>query len=54
MSGLEFAGLYLLAGGLAFLAGVYVGRSQAETEADRVRRWWMERELRSRKERVRR
>ena len=54
MSGLEFVGLYLLAGGLAFLAGIYVGRSQAETEADRVRRWWMEREIRSRKERVRR
>ena len=44
MSAIEFLVTYTIAGVAMFTAGFLIGRSKAQSEAERIRRWWYNRE----------
>ena len=44
MSTLEFLITYSIASVAMFIGGYLIGRSKAQTEAERIRRWWYNRE----------
>ena len=44
MSTLEFLVTYGIASGAMFVGGYLIGRAKAQTEAERIRRWWYNRE----------
>jgi hypothetical protein len=44
MSIIEFLVTYSIAGIAMFTGGYLIGRSKAQSEADRMRRWWYNRE----------
>ena len=44
MSTLEFLITYSIASAAMFVGGYLIGRSKAQTEAERIRRWWFNRE----------
>ena len=44
MSTLEFLITYSIASVAMFIGGYLIGRSKAQTEAERIRRWWFNRE----------
>jgi hypothetical protein len=44
MSTIEFLITYSIAGIAMFTGGYLIGRSKAQSEADRIRRWWYNRE----------
>ena len=46
MSALEFLITYSIASAAMFIGGYLIGRSKAQTEAERIRRWWFNRENR--------
>ena len=46
MSAIEFLVTYIIAGVAMFTAGFLIGRSKAQTEAERIRRWWYNRQNR--------
>ena len=43
MSTLEFLVTYSIASVAMFVGGYLIGRSKAQTEAERIRRWWYNR-----------
>ena len=43
MSAREFLITYSIAGVAMFTAGYLIGRSKAQSEAERIRRWWYNR-----------
>jgi hypothetical protein len=47
MSPIEFLITYSIAGIVMFAAGWIVGFQRAESEAERIRRWWFNRERRN-------
>ena len=47
MSILEFFLTYLVGGGAMFAAGYIIGSQRAESEAERIRKWWFNRERRN-------
>ena len=51
MNSTEFLLSYLLGGLAAGIAGYIVGSMRAETKSEQIRRWWMQRENRARRER---
>jgi hypothetical protein len=51
MNSTEFLLSYLLGGLAAGMAGYIVGSMRAETKSEQIRRWWMRRENRTRRER---
>jgi hypothetical protein len=51
MNSTEFLLSYLLGGLAAGIAGYIVGSMRAETKSAQIRRWWMHRENRTRRER---
>ena len=51
MNSTEFLLSYLLGGLAAGIAGYIVGSMRAETKSEQIRRWWFNRENRSRRER---
>ena len=51
MNSTEFLLSYLLGGLAAGMAGYIVGSMRAETKSEQIRRWWMRRENRVRRER---
>ena len=46
MSTLEFLVTYSIASLAMFTGGYLIGRAKAQTEAERIRRWWFNRENR--------
>ena len=46
MNAIEFIGIYAIGGSLMFSAGWFIGAQRAETEAEKMRRWWFNRENR--------
>lgn len=46
MSAIEFIGIYAIGGSLMFSAGWFIGAQRAESEAEKMRRWWFNRENR--------
>jgi hypothetical protein len=46
MSPIEFLITYSIAGIVMFTAGWIIGSQRAESEAERIRRWWFNRERR--------
>lgn len=46
MSTLEFLITYSIASGAMFAGGYLIGRSKAQSEAERIRRWWFNRDNR--------
>ena len=51
MSALEALLFYTGAGVIGYIAGWLAGRESATTEADRMRKWWFDREQKQRSER---
>jgi hypothetical protein len=51
MNSTEFLLSYLLGGLAAGMAGYIVGSMRAETKSEQIRRWWMHRENRTRRQR---
>jgi hypothetical protein len=47
MSPIEFLLTYSIAGLVMFAAGRIIGSQRAESEAERIRRWWFNRERRN-------
>jgi hypothetical protein len=47
MSPIEFLLTYSIAGIVMFTAGWIIGSQRAESEAERIRRWWFNRERRN-------
>jgi hypothetical protein len=47
MTPLEFLITYSIAGLVMFAAGYIIGSQRAENEAERIRRWWFNRERRN-------
>jgi hypothetical protein len=47
MSTFEFLLTYLVGGGAMFAAGWIIGSQRAESEAERIRKWWFNRERRN-------
>jgi hypothetical protein len=47
MTPLEFLTTYSIAGIVMFSAGWIIGSQRAENEAERIRRWWFNRERRN-------
>jgi hypothetical protein len=43
MSSIEFLVTYSIASIAMFAGGYLIGRSKAQSEADRIRRWWYNR-----------
>jgi hypothetical protein len=43
MSAIEFFVTYTIAGVAMFIGGYLIGRAKAQTEAERIRRWWYNR-----------
>lgn len=46
MSTLEFLITYGIASGAMFVGGYLIGRAKAQSEAERIRRWWFNRQNR--------
>lgn len=44
MTPMEFLIVYAIGGGVMFAAGWFIGSQRAESEAERIRRWWFNRE----------
>jgi hypothetical protein len=46
MSAIEFLITYSIASAAMFAGGYLIGRTKAQTEAERIRRWWYNRDNR--------